>query len=57
MKRRMDNGIILGVCSGFGAEYGFDPIYIRIGIIALACVTAFVPVVVGYLIVSVLMES
>lgn len=35
-RRRGQGGVILGLCAGFGAHLGLDPLIIRFGLLLLA---------------------
>jgi len=41
---------IFGVCGGIGETYDIDPTLVRLGVVFLCLATAFVPVLVTYLV-------
>jgi phage shock protein C len=41
---------VFGVCGGIAEYFEVDPTVVRIGVVALAVITAVIPVVVGYII-------
>jgi len=41
---------IAGICGGIGAYTGLDPVLVRLLVVAVTCVTGFVPGVVAYLV-------
>lgn len=40
---RAEGGVWLGVCAGLGSHLGWDPVLVRLGLVALAAVTSAGP--------------
>lgn len=48
--RSKKNKILGGICGGLGDFIKFDPVFIRLILIALLTITGFIPLLIGYLI-------
>lgn len=41
---------VFGVCGGIGEYFDVDPTLVRLGVVALAILTAIVPVLIAYIV-------
>ncbi|BAB07311.1 PspC domain-containing protein [Halalkalibacterium halodurans] len=48
---------LAGVCGGIGQYFNIDPTLVRIGVVVLALVTAFFPVLIGYIIAAAIVPN
>lgn len=55
--RDPDDVVIAGVCSGLAAYFGLDPLLVRIAAILIGVLTGFVPVLVAYLVLAIVVPT
>lgn len=57
LHRSQTNKVWLGVCGGVGEYFNLDPVIIRIVWILVTCFTGFVPGLVAYVLVALVMPD
>lgn len=54
---RSNNKIVAGVCAGIAEYFNIDPTVIRAGYALLLCITAFLPLLVAYFVLCIIIPQ